>query len=123
MAHPSQFSVAGATKERSAIMVHRFLILMLAALTLALFAGQPVLADDKVHDGKVVKAGDGKLTMTSKDDPKKQHTHDVAKDAMITLDGKETKLKDLKEGHHVKVTMDDKHKVTKIDAHSHGHDK
>jgi uncharacterized protein (TIGR03000 family) len=73
------------------------------------------------HEGKVVKAGDGKLTMTGKDGSK-QHTHDVPATAAITRDGKTSKLDDLKEGDMVTVTMskDDKGKdlVTKIEAHS-----
>lgn len=64
----------------------------------------------------MVKAKDGKLTMAGKN--KKEHTHDVAKDAKITLDGKAAKLEDLKEHAHVEVTMNDKHDVTKIEAHS-----
>jgi hypothetical protein len=92
---------------------------VLAALALAAFAAGPVRADDKghTHDGHVVKVADGKLTMVGKD--KKEHTHDVAKDAAIMLDGKKAKLEDLKPHTHVKVTMDDKHTVTKIDAHTH----
>lgn len=98
-------------------MLHRVLPVFLAAMAIALFAVQPAFADDKSHEGVVVSAGDGKLTMTYKDDEKK-HTHDVTKDAKITLDGKAGKLEDLKAGFHVKVTMDDKHAVTKIEAHS-----
>ncbi len=98
-------------------MLHRSIRLFLVAVALALFVSQPAFADDKAHEGKVVKAGEGKLTMTFKGDEKK-HTHDVAKDAKITLDDKEAKLEDLKEGFHVKVTMDDKKVVTKIEAHS-----
>jgi hypothetical protein len=71
----------------------------------------------KPHEGKVVKAGDGKPTMTMKGDEKK-HTHDVARDAKITLDGKKAKLEDLKNGFHVKVMMDAKHAIMKIEARS-----
>ena len=99
-------------------MVYRFLFLSLAALALSVIAGQPALADDeKEHEGKIVKAGDGKLTMTAKGKEDK-HTHDVAKDAKITLDGKEAKLEDLKEGYHVTVTTHGKHGIVKIVAHS-----
>ena len=97
--------------------MHRLMPVFLAAIAIALFVARPVFADDKPHEGVVVSAGEGKLTMTFKGDEKK-HAHDVAKDAKITLDGKEAKLADLKAGYHVKVTMDDKHVVTKIDAHS-----
>jgi hypothetical protein len=97
-------------------MVTRFLPLFAAAM--ALFVGQPVsAADDKVHEATVVKAGDGKITLTFKGDEKK-HEHDVAKDAKITLDGKDAKLEALKEGATVKMTMDDKFVVHKIDAKS-----
>ena len=100
----------------------RILSLTLAALALAVFAIGPTRADDKanVHDGHVVKVADGKLTMAGKD--KKEHTHDVAKDAAITLDGKKAKLEDLKPHTHVKVTMDDKHTITKIEGHTHDKD-
>ena len=100
-------------------MIYRILFLSLAALALGVFASGSALAADKdsEHEGKVVKAGDGKLTMTSKGKDDK-HTHDVDKDAKITLDGKEAKLGDLKEGYHVTVTTHGKHGVVKIDAHS-----
>ena len=98
-------------------MSRRSLLVFLAAIAAALFAFQPAFADDKPHEGTVVSAGDGKLTMTFKGDAKK-HTHDVAKDSRIALDGKAAKLEDLKAGFHIQVTMDDKHVVTKIDAHS-----
>ena len=52
------------------------------------------------------------------DKSKREHTHDVAADAQITLDGKAAKLGDLKPHSHVKVTMNDKNLVTKIEAHS-----
>lgn len=98
-------------------MSRRSLLLFLMAIAAALLAFQPVFADDKPHEGTVVSAGDGKLTMTFKGDTKK-HTHDVAKNAAVTVDGKAAKLEDLKAGFHIKVTMDDQHVVTKIDAHS-----
>ena len=99
--------------------MYRLLSLSVAALALTVFAAGSAPADDKghTHDGHVVKVADGKLTMVGKS--KKEHTHDVAKDAQITLDGKKAKLEDLKPHTHVKVTMDEKHTVTKIEAHSH----
>ena len=99
--------------------MYRVACLSLAALALAAFAAAPVTADDKpaIHEGHVVKVAAGKLTMAGKD--KKEHTHDVARDARITLDGKPAKLEDLKPHSHVKVTMDDKHTITRIEAHSH----
>jgi len=74
-------------------------------------------AKDKTHEGKVVKAGDGKLTMTLKDDTK-QHTHEVAKNARITLDGKQARLEDLRKDMAVTVTTNDSSVVTAIEARS-----
>ena len=97
------------------MMLNRALALSVAALALVLFVSQSALADDKVHEGTVVKAGDGKLTMT--DSQGKQHSHTIAPNTAITLDAKEAKLEDLKAGFSVKVTMADK-AVTKVDATS-----
>ena len=99
-------------------MLTRSLSLLALDLAVAVLASRPLLAaDDKAHEAKVVKVGDGTITLTFKGDDKK-HTHDVAKDAKISLDGKPAKLGDLKEGFHVKVTLDTKFVVTRIDAHS-----
>ena len=92
----------------------------LATVALALLATTPVVAQDKAttHEGIVVKAGDGKLTMTDKDG-KKEHSHEVARDAKIICDGKECKLDDLKKGFTVKVTTDKKdgkEMATRIEA-------
>jgi uncharacterized protein (TIGR03000 family) len=61
------------------------------------------VANDKTHEGKVVKAGDGKLAMTDMDGNNK-HMHNVAASATVTRDGKDAKLSDLKEGDVIKVT-------------------
>jgi hypothetical protein len=102
-------------------MKYRSLRVLLAGLALAFFASQSAFAEEKTHEGKIVKAGDGKLTMTNKDGSK-EHTHAVAEDATITCDGKEVKLAELKQGDFVKVTTktDDKDKTwaTKIESRS-----
>jgi hypothetical protein len=102
-------------------MLNRSLSVALAALALTFFLSQAARADEKTHEGKIVKAGDGKLTMTGKDG-KKEHTHNVANNAKITCDGKECKLEDLKAGCSVKVTTkpDEKDKIVaiKIEAQS-----
>ena len=92
----------------------------LAAVTVALVAlAAPSLlvAADKAQEATVVKAGDGKITLTFKGSDK-QHNHDVANDAKITLNDKEVKLEELKEGVPVEVTMDDKFVIHKIEAKS-----
>jgi hypothetical protein len=97
-------------------MMYRAVPIVLAALALALFLSPVVFAEEKTHEGKVVKAGDGQLTMTYKDGTNK-HTHKVPASAMITCDGKECKLEDLKEGCFVKVTTgQDETTVKKIEA-------
>ena len=99
-------------------MVYRIPFLVVVVVALVALGGPPARAEeDKVHDATVVKAGDGKITLTFKGDEKK-HTHDVAKDAKITLDGKEAKLDALKEGFTVKMTMDSEFVIHKIHAKS-----
>ena len=98
-------------------MLHRALALSLAALALVLFLGQSSLAAEKTHEGTVVKAGNGSLTM--KDSQGKQHSHTIPANAAITLDGKEAKLEDLKAGFSVTVTTaQDEKTVSKVDATS-----
>ena len=95
----------------------RLVLYLLPIFALAVLANDVALADEKIHDGIVVSAGVGKLTMTMMNG-EKQHTHDVATGATIMLDGKAAKLEDLKAGFHVKVMTDDSSMATKIDAHS-----
>lgn len=99
-------------------MMSRISFLRVVAVALVAMAGLSLRAeDDKPQEATVVKAGDGKITLTFKGNDK-QHTHEVAKDAKITLDDKEVKLDELKEGFAAHVTINAKFVVTKIDAHS-----
>jgi hypothetical protein len=115
----TQFSLDDSfpTQPRRSNMMYRILGVSLAAVTMALFITQAVvMAAEKTHEGKVVKAADGKLTMTDKNGENK-HTHDVAANAKISCDGKNCKLEDLKEGTYVRVTTDeDTKRATRIDA-------
>src|SRR5690349_12301924 len=97
-------------------MFRRSIPTVLAVAAIALVAARSAFAEEKSHEGLVVSAAAGKLTMTMMDGSNK-HSHDVGKDAKVTLDDKAAKLEDLKEGFHVTVTMDNK-VVTKIAAHS-----
>ena len=57
-------------------MTRRTLLVGLAAFALAAWAAGPVTAEDKAGtgtEGMVVKAGDGKLTMTNKDGEGRAH--------------------------------------------------
>src|SRR5436190_21107767 len=101
-------------------MTRRTLLVGLAAFALAAWGAGPVAAEDKAgsHEGMVVKAGDGMLTMTNKEG-KEEHTHAVGTDAKISFDGKECKLDDLKKGYLVTVKTEKKGEetlVTSIEA-------
>ncbi len=99
-------------------MMSRISFLKTVAASLFALSVLPLLAaDDKAKEATIVKAGDGKITLTFKGDEKK-HTHDVAKDAKITLDDKAAKLDELKEGFAAHVTIDAKFVVTMIHAKS-----
>ena len=102
----------------------RLLGVLLAVSALGLFLSPAALADEeKVHDGKVVKAENGMLTMTNLDGTNR-HTMRVPSTATITCDGKESKLEDLKEGYFIKVTTGtDERTVKKIEAKSKGTEK
>ena len=92
-------------------MILRLAFLSLATMALILFVGVPANGADKekdakdsTHEGKVVKVEAHKLTMIGKG-KEENHTHEVGKDAKITIDGKEAKLSDLKEGQNIRVSM------------------
>jgi hypothetical protein len=89
-------------KER--IMKNRLVAVCLAAVALVLLVGVRALADDKNQmEGKIVRIEGNKIVMTDKDG-KKEHTHTLAPDAKVMLDGKEAKLTDLKKDQTVRVT-------------------
>lgn len=98
-------------------MLHRVLPLLAILAVICLVSAPARAADEKTVEGTVVKAADGKLTITGAD--KKEHSCMVAKDAKITCNGKECKLDELKKGAKVKVTVEGKGKkaqATKIEA-------
>jgi hypothetical protein len=97
----------------------QILLLILAAVGMLFMVGQPVLAA-AMHEGIVVKAGNDKLTMSDADG-KNEYTHNVTRTTVITCNGKECKLDDLKKGYTVKVTAtDDQREAIKIEAKSQG---
>jgi hypothetical protein len=89
----------------------------LALFALVLFVGGTAFAAD-IHEGTFVKAEGGKLTMTDKTG--KEHSHNVAPDAKISVDGRDAKLEDLKRGFKLKVTTKegDPNTAVKIEASS-----
>jgi ribosomal protein L14 len=89
-------------------MKNRLVAVCLAALALILFVGVRALADDKKDtknqmEGKIVRIEGNKIVMTDKDG-KNEHSHTLAPDARVMLDGKEVKLTDLKKDQTVRVT-------------------
>lgn len=64
------------------------------------------------HDGKVVSATSSKLVMTDKDG--KEHSHPIASNATVTLDGKACKFDELKAGMKIRVTTKSERSVAVI---------
>lgn len=86
-------------------MVYRVLPLFLVALALVAFVSAPALAEKSagdVHEGKVVSASGNKLVMSDKDG--KEHTHTLAENAKVMVDGKAGKAADLKPGMKIRLT-------------------
>jgi hypothetical protein len=79
---------------------------------LGLTVGTTLAADPLTHDGTVVSAGAGKLTMT--DATGKEHSHNIDPTAKVMVRGKASKLEDLKKGDRIKVTTSADNKVTEI---------
>jgi hypothetical protein len=93
-----------------------FRVAVLSAV-LALSGGCAGSAGDS-HQGKVVEAGNGKLTMTDMAGGN-QHSHDVAANVPITCGGSPCGLADLRAGTTVTVTTEAKEgqpQVTKIET-------
>src|SRR5207237_5625647 len=92
----------------------------LVALALACFVAAPAVAEDKAnndtHEGKVVSVTGNKIVMS--DAQGKEHTHTLATDAKVMLDGKSATLTDLKPGMRIRVTTpkNDIKTATKIEA-------
>ena len=93
----------------------------MGAIAIAVLAGSAVAftaEDDKeaMHDGTVVSISSTELVMRGKDD--KEHTHTLAKNATLTLDGKDCKAEDLKAGLKIRVTAKtvDAKEVTNVEA-------
>jgi hypothetical protein len=74
----------------------------LLLMTATAFAAEEKDAEKTTHDGKVVSVTSTKLVMTNQDG--KEHSHRLAPDATMTLDGKACKSEDLKAGTRIRVT-------------------
>ena len=91
-----------------------------AALATSLFISSSAWAAkdavESTHDGKFVSLAGQKLEMTNVKG--KEHSHMLAFDAKVTIDGNDSKATDLKAGMKIRVTThkDDKNVATHIEA-------
>ena len=103
-------------------MMKNYRMLSLSALALALVVGGAFAANEDVeaiHDGKLVSITSSKLVMTKKGSKdNKEHTHTVATDAQVTLDGQACKAEELRAGMKIRVTTksSDTKVATQIEA-------
>ncbi|SRR5579884_4013439 len=89
-----------------------FGVFCVAALLVALTAGNVLAAEEKAIDATVVKVDGDKVTLKVGD---KEQTVDVDKDKVKLMAGKEkAKITDLKEGDKVKVNQNKDGKITVI---------
>jgi len=84
----------------------KFLLVGVSLIALVLLVSAPGGAAS-THEGKVVEAGKGKLTMTDMAGSN-QHTHDVASDAEVTCEGQSCNLDSLQPGDMITVALDQK---------------
>lgn len=92
------------------------LVVVGLGVTLAVAADPP--EGSKTHDGVVVSAADGKLTMSMSDGS--EHSHMIGANVAITIDGKEAKLSDLKKGDKITVNTDKEGRVTAVSCMRNG---
>ena len=90
---------------------------MIVLFVFTLFAQPTVSVDEKTksHDGVVMSATAGKLTMTDREG-KNEHTHEVTLIAKVTLNGQPVQLAQLMKGDMVSVTLDPEGKVISVTA-------
>ena len=94
----------------------RLLSCFLLGLVLSTSVAASIAADD-IHEGRVLQAKDGKISLQDKDG--NSEVFAVAADAKITLDGKPVKLDEIPNGSVAKVTVKtvgDKKTATLIEA-------
>lgn len=92
-------------------------VAMVILFVFSLLAQPSVSVDEKTksHEGVVLSATAGKLTMTDKEG-KNEHTHEVTLIAKVTLNGQPAQLAQLLKGDMVSVTLDPEGKVISVAA-------
>ncbi len=86
--------------------------LMLCIALVLTLGSSPMGEDRATHDGSVISVDLGKLVLLER--PGKQVTYTVADTVPITVMGREVRLKDLKQGLQVRVTLNAKGEVAAI---------
>ncbi len=76
-------------------------IFLLAACAAVRLVGGPAVADPNTKEGKIVSVGSGKLVL--QESAGSQSTLTVADSAVVSINGKVSKLQDLKKGIQVRV--------------------
>ena len=85
-------------------MLGKISILLVVALAAAVVSTAAIAADPATHEGMVVSASAGRLTM--KDKAGKEHSHAVGAEAKVTVHGTPARLEDLKPGMPIRVTTE-----------------
>jgi hypothetical protein len=115
---PIRWSATDGFHEEERIMRSALFTMGMACLVVTMMQ-LPAQASRKLdslsHRGTFVSATGGKMVMTGHDG--KQHTHPIAKDATVMIEGKSGALSGLKKGMHITVRTDKKGNVTSI-SHS-----
>lgn len=81
--------------------------MFLTAFAIAVLASRIALADDEVHEGKVLSVGTSSITVNDEKDGDND-TFTVTSDTKITINGKPAKLSELHAGDRAKVTATQK---------------
>lgn len=98
--------------------MRKFIVSLGCTLAAGVWSVSPPAFAQDTHQGRVVAAGSGTLTMTDTAGQHK-HTHEVGDNVAVTCDGKPCKLAEVKTGSTVTVTTEQKNgavSITKIDA-------
>ncbi len=97
---------------RSALISLSVAVMAMGMLFVSSASAKARKVDHLSHTGTFVSAANGKLVMTGRNG--QEHTHAMAKDAKIMIDGKAGALTGLKKGTHISVTTDKSGNVTAV---------
>jgi hypothetical protein len=99
---------------RSVLVTLSLAVMAIGMLYVSSASAKARKVDHLSHTGTFVSAANGKLVMTGRNG--KEHTHAVAKDVKVMIDGKAGALPGLTKGTHISVTTDKTGNVTAVTA-------